>query len=66
MTWVILDAWGVPGQSQHREDWSMTSFYKTKFVGLDVHKDSIVIAVAEAGRQAGSGGRRRCPTNGRP
>jgi transposase len=30
----------------------MTHCIKTKFVGLDVHKDSIVIAVAELGREA--------------
>ena len=30
----------------------MTQCTKTKFVGLDVHKDSIVIAVAELGREA--------------
>ena len=30
----------------------MTQCIKTKFVGLDVHKDSIVIAVAELGREA--------------
>ena len=30
----------------------MTHCTKTKFVGLDVHKDSIVIAVAEEGREA--------------
>ena len=29
----------------------MTHSIKTKFVGLDVHKDSIVIAVAERGRE---------------
>ena len=31
----------------------MSNPTKTKFVGLDVHKDSIVIAVAEEGREAG-------------
>jgi transposase len=30
----------------------MTQCNKTRFVGLDVHKDSIVIGVAEAGREA--------------
>ena len=30
----------------------MTQCIKTRFVGLDVHKDSIVIAVAELGREA--------------
>jgi transposase len=30
----------------------MTQCIRTKFVGLDVHKDSIVIAVAEEGREA--------------
>src|SRR5208282_2831182 len=42
----------VPGQSQQREDWSMTDSIKTRFVGLDVHKDSIVIAVADEGRES--------------
>jgi len=42
----------VLGQSQQREDWSVTDSIKTKYVGLDVHKDSIVIAVAEEGRAA--------------
>ena len=28
---------------------------KVRYVGLDVHKDSIVIAVAEQGRSAGGG-----------
>jgi transposase len=30
----------------------MTQCIKTRFVGLDVHKDTIVIAVAELGREA--------------
>jgi len=30
----------------------VTDSIKTKYVGLDVHKDSIVIAVAEEGRAA--------------
>lgn len=42
----------VLGQSQQREDWSMTHSIKTRYVGLDVHKDSIVIAVADEGRAA--------------
>lgn len=49
-SWVTLDARGVFGQSQHREDWSVVDLNKTLFVGLDVHKDSIVVAVAEVGR----------------
>ena len=38
----------TPPQSHYREDWSMSK--SLRFVGLDVHKDSIVIAVAEEGR----------------
>jgi hypothetical protein len=37
-------------QSQYREDWSVSHPNTTRFVGLDVHKDTIVIAVAEPGR----------------
>src|SRR2546421_10665136 len=33
-------------QSRHREDWSMTETTRIRFVGLDVHRDSIAIAVA--------------------
>ncbi len=33
-------------QSRHREDWSMNEANTTRFVGLDVHRDSIAIAVA--------------------
>jgi hypothetical protein len=40
------------GQSQQREDWSRSHCTTTKFVGLDVHKDSIVVAVAEVGRES--------------
>ena len=39
----------------------MTHSIKTKFVGLDVHKDSIVIAVADEGRAAGAGDRDDAP-----
>ena len=35
----------------------MTHSIKTKFVGLDVHKDTIVIAVAEVGPGGGAGDR---------
>ena len=34
-------------QSQHREDWSMNDPNRTRYVGLDVHKDTIAIAVAD-------------------
>lgn len=37
-------------QGRYRENWSTRDFTKTGFVRLDVHKDSIVVAVAEAGR----------------
>src|SRR5215212_511456 len=33
-------------QSRHREDWSMTQATTVRFVGLDVHRDTIAIAVA--------------------
>jgi hypothetical protein len=52
LTWVTLDVWCVSGQSQQREDWSMSKFSKIRYVGLDVHKDTIVIAVADEGRDA--------------
>ena len=35
----------TPPQSHYRDDWSMSK--SLRFAGLDVHKDSIVIAVAE-------------------
>jgi transposase len=38
-------------QSHKREDWSMNNL---RFVGLDVHKETIVIAVADEGREAPS------------
>src|SRR3954451_13776113 len=38
-----------PEQSRHREDWSMSESTTIRYVGLDVHKDSIAIAVAVAG-----------------
>ena len=38
-------------QSQKREDWSMSTL---RFVGLDVHKDTIVIAVADEGQESAS------------
>jgi transposase len=34
-------------QSRHREDWSMNEATTLRFVGLDVHRDSIAIAVAQ-------------------
>src|SRR6266511_2582515 len=34
-------------QSRHREDWSMNEATTIRFVGLDVHRDSIAIAVAQ-------------------
>src|SRR3954447_24933787 len=37
-------------QSQYREDWSMSHANRIRYVGLDVHKDTIVIAVADQGR----------------
>jgi transposase len=40
------------GQSQQREDWSVSHRNTTHYVGLDVHKDSITVAVAEAGRES--------------
>lgn len=40
-------------QSQHREDWSVFDSTKKVFVGLDVHKETIVVAVAEVGRGSG-------------
>ena len=64
VTWVILNAWGF-GQSQQREDWSMTQCIKTRFVGLDVHKDTIVVAVAELGGRRHAWSLRRL-MNGRP
>ena len=33
-------------QSRHREDWSMSDATTLRFVGLDVHRDSIAIAAA--------------------
>src|SRR5271168_5140647 len=38
-------------QSRHREDWSMNESTTLQFVGLDVHRDSIAIAVAKPGGQ---------------
>ena len=35
-----------PEQSRHREDWSMSESTTIRYVGLDVHRDSIAIAVA--------------------
>ncbi len=35
-------------QSRHREDWSMSESTTLQFVGLDVHRDSIAIAIAVA------------------
>src|SRR3954452_21781833 len=44
-----------PEQSRHREDWSMSESTTIRYVGLDVHRDSIAIAVAVAdGRPAES------------
>jgi transposase len=37
-------------QSQYREDWSVSHPNMLRFVGLDVHKDTIAVAVAEQGR----------------
>ena len=37
-------------QSQYREDWSVTDPLRIRYVGLDVHKDTIAIAVADQGR----------------
>ena len=34
-------------QSRHREDWSMNEATTIRFVGLDVPRDSIAIAVAQ-------------------
>ena len=34
-------------QSRHREDWSMNDAITLQFVGLDVHRDTIAIAVAK-------------------
>jgi len=36
-------------QGHYREDWSVTHPTTTRYVGLDVHKSSIVIAVADPG-----------------
>src|ERR1700730_13207433 len=36
---------------QHREDWSMSKSIRFRFVGLDVHADSITVAVADEGRE---------------
>ena len=38
-----------PPQSHNRENWYTSK--SLRFIGLDVHKDSIMIAVAEAGRE---------------
>ena len=36
-------------QGHYREDWSVTHPTTTRYVGLDVHKSSIVIAIADPG-----------------
>ena len=39
-------------QSQYREDWSVTDASTIRFVGLDVHKDTIAVAVADGSLSA--------------
>ena len=45
--------WAAP--SQHREDWSLSPSTRSRFVGLDVHAQTIALAVADAGRDPARG-----------
>jgi transposase len=47
VTWVRVEAFSVPSRATKVR---LVPMSKLRFVGLDVHKDSIVIAIAEAGQ----------------